>query len=560
MIRSVTLKPVLVLALALQCSVSAHAAQSVPGGGISAENLSRHVSTLASDEFEGRAPATPGEDKTIAYLEREFTRSGLEPAGDNGGWTQAVPLLRAQVDGPVSAVLAIAGQQQQLVNGTDVVLQSLQPVSQVEVDQAPLVFIGYGITAPERGWDDYKQLDLKGKIAVVLVNDADFETPQPGNFDGRAVTYYGRWTYKYEEAARRGALGVLIVHETAPAAYGWATVKSSGLSPLFDIERADAATYHTLLRGWMQGDLAVSLFKRAGLDFETAKQQAQRADFKPMPLGDARLSAHFRVKRDRVVTRNVVAKLSGALKADETVIYSAHWDAFGIGEPDASGDPIRHGAIDNATGVATVLELARVFAAGPRPARTLLFLALTAEEKGLVGATYFAAHPLVPLESTVAVLNIEMLSPDGATRDIASWGKGRVSLETDLERVAQARGRSYSPDPNLEAGFFYRADHFAFARAGVPAITVGAGLDRIEGGVESGRKLHDEYFATCYHQPCDAWNAQWDLRGQVADVTLLYDLGAELANSGEWPQWQEGSEFKAIRAASDASRNPDSPL
>ncbi|HYM85621.1 MAG TPA: M28 family metallopeptidase, partial [Pseudoxanthomonas sp.] len=400
MIWSIALKPVLLLALAIQFAAPAHAAQSLPDDGISAENLSRHVSTLASNEFEGRAPATPGEEKTIAYLVQQFSQSGLEPGGDSGGWTQDVPLLRAQVDGPVTASLDIAGEHQVLANGTDVVLQTLQPVSQVEMDKAPLVFIGYGITAPERGWDDYKQVDLKGKIAVVLVNDPDFETPQPGSFEGRAVTYYGRWTYKYEEAARRGALGVLIVHETAPAAYGWATVKSSGLSPLFDIERADAATYHTLLRGWMQRDLAVSLFKRAGLDFETAKQQAQRADFKPFPLSDARLSVNFKVKRDRVVTRNVVAKLTGASKPDETVIYSAHWDAFGIGEPDASGDPIRHGAIDNATGVATVLELARVFAAGPRPARTLLFLALTAEEKGLVGATYFAAHPLVPLATT----------------------------------------------------------------------------------------------------------------------------------------------------------------
>ena len=548
------MKSVFLLALALQSSIVAEAAQTPTDAAVSVENLSRHVRTLASDEFEGRAPATPGEDKTIAYLVEQFIQSGLEPGGEHGGWTQDVPLVRAQVDGPVSASLDVAGQRQTLINGADVVLQTLQPASQVEIDKVPLVFIGYGIDAPERNWDDYKQVDLQGKIAVVLVNDPDFETPQPGSFEGRAVTYYGRWTYKYEEAARRGALGVLIVHETAPAAYGWATVKSSGLSPLFDIERADAAAYHTRLRGWMQRDLAVSLFQRVGLDFDVAKQEAQRADFKPITLGDARLSASFKVKRDRVVTRNVVAKLTGSERPDETVIYSAHWDAFGIGEPDVSGDPIRHGAVDNATGVATVLELARVFATGPRPRRTLVFLALTAEEKGLQGATYFAAHPLVALDRTAAVLNIEMLSPDGATRDIASWGKGRVSLEGDLERVAQVHGRTYSPDPNLEAGFFYRADHFAFARVGVPAITVGAGLDRLEGGVESGRKLRDDYFAKCYHQPCDEWAAQWDPRGQVADVTLLHDLGAELANGSEWPQWQEGSEFKAIRGQSEAVR------
>ncbi|MBA3928417.1 MAG: peptidase M20, partial [Xanthomonas sp.] len=345
-----------------------------------------------------------------------------------------------------------------------------------------------------------------------------------------------------------------IVHETAPAAYGWATVRASGLSPVFDIPRADAAKYHTRLRGWMQRDLAVSLFKRAGLDFEAEKRRAQTPAFVPIVLGDATLSASFAVKRDQVVTRNVIGRLEGGKRPDETVIYSAHWDAFGVGEPDATGDGIRHGAIDNATGVAAVIELARVFAAGPRPQRTLLFMALTAEEKGLQGATYYAANPLAPLEKTAAVLNIEMLSPDGANRDIASWGNGRVSLEGDLKRVAEAQGRTYSPDPNLEAGFFYRADHFAFARAGVPAITVGAGLDRVDGGVASGKALREAYFAKCYHQPCDAWTPSWDATGQVQDVEVLYALGREVAEGDAWPRWLDGSEFKAVREGSDAER------
>lgn len=551
------MKPLLLTA-ALQLAIAPiQAEQTLPGGGISAENLSRHVRILASDDFEGRAPATPGEDKTVAYLVDEFRKSGLAPGGEAGAWTQPVPLVRAQVDGPVRVSLQVGDRSQTLRNGEDLVVQSLQPVSRVRLEEAPLVFVGYGIDAPERGWDDYKGVDLEGKVAVVLINDPDFETPQPGKFEGRAVTYHGRWTYKYEEAARRGASGVLIVHETAPAAYGWATVKSSGLAPVFDIERADAMAYHTPVRGWIQRDLAVSLFQRAGLDFEAAKRQAQRADFQPFALGDATLSIDFPLRREEVVTRNVAARLEGATRPQETVIYSAHWDAFGIGEADAGGDTIRHGAVDNATGVAAVLELARVYAAGPRPQRSLLFLALTAEEKYLQGATYYAAHPLAPLETTVAVVNVEMLSPDGATHDIASWGKGRVSLEGDLQRVAAARGRRYSPDPNLEAGFFYRADHFAFARAGVPAITVGAGLDRLEGGVESGKALRDSYFAKCYHQPCDAWSAAWDLRGQVADVTLLYDLGLGLVNATHWPQWQEGSEFKGLRAKSDAMRESE---
>ncbi|MFT3667205.1 MAG: M28 family metallopeptidase [Pseudoxanthomonas sp.] len=535
------------------CMTPAFAAN-IPGGGISADNLSKHVEVLASDEFEGRAPATPGETKTIAYIVDALKKAGVQPGGEQGGWTQAVPLVRAQVDGPVRASLHVGGATQVLANGEDVVLQSLGPVDKVAVTDAPLVFVGYGIDAPERGWDDFKQVDLRGKVAVVLVNDPDFETDAPGAFDGRAVTYYGRWTYKYEELARQGAAGVLIVHETAPAAYGWATVRASGLSAVFDIPRQDAAKYHTLLRGWMQRDLAVSLFKRAGLDFDAEKRRAQTKAFTPVVLGDATLSADFAVKRDQVVTRNVIGRLDGAQRPDETVIYSAHWDAFGVGEPDAAGDTVRHGAVDNATGVAAVIELARVFAAGPRPQRTLLFMALTAEEKGLQGATYYAANPLAPLAKTAAVLNIEMLSPDGPTRDIASWGNGRVSLEGDLKRVAEAQGRAYSPDPNLEAGFFYRADHFAFARAGVPAITVGAGLDRLEGGVAGGKALRDAYFAKCYHQPCDAWTAGWDARGQAQDVEILYALGREIADGDTWPHWLDGSEFKAARVRSETER------
>jgi len=540
--------------LLLSLFASPALATDIPGGDISADNLSRHVRVLASDEFEGRAPATPGEEKTIAYVVGELEKAGVQPGGRNGAWTQDVPLVRAQVDGEVSAAVKVGGALQALANGDDVVLQSLSPVERIDIVDAPLVFVGYGISAPERGWDDYKDVDLKGKIALVLVNDPDFETPAPGAFDGRAVTYYGRWTYKYEELARQGAAGVLIVHETAPAAYGWATVRASGLSPVFDIPRDDAAQYHTRLRGWMQRDLAVSLFQRAGLDFEAEKRRAQAAAFAPVALGDATMSAAFAVKRDQVVTRNVIGKLQGAQRPDEAVIYSAHWDAFGIGEPDASGDAVRHGAVDNATGVAAVIELARVFAAGPRPQRTLLFMALTAEEKGLQGATYYAANPVAPLEKTAAVLNIEMLSPDGPNRDIASWGKGRVSLEDDLKRVAEAHGRRYSPDPNLEAGFFYRADHFAFARAGVPAITVGAGQDRVDGGVASGKALRDAYFARCYHQPCDAWTTAWDARGQAQDVELLYALGREIADSRAWPRWLNGSEFRAERERSETER------
>ena len=528
-------------------------AQDTPPPQFDAAALSRHVRTLASDEFEGRAPATPGEERTVAYLVDAMKRAGVQPGGDDGGWVQRVPLVRAQVDGPVEATLEAGGRSQALANGQDVVLQTLQPVDRVEVERAPLVFVGYGVDAPERGWDDYKGADLRGKVAVVLVNDPDFEAGS-GAFDGRGMTYYGRWTYKYEELARKGALGVLIVHETEPAAYGWATVRASGLSPVFDIERPDARAHHTHLRGWISRERTVSLFEGAGLDFEKEKRRAARRDFRPVPLGDAALTARFAVKRERVVSRNVIGKLEGAARPRESVIYSAHWDAFGTGEPDAQGDRVRHGAMDNATGVASVLELARAFAAGPRPQRSMLFIAFTAEEKGLLGAMHYVAHPLMPLDTTAAVINMEMFGSHGPARDIASWGNGRVSLENDLEAVAKRNGRDYLHDPSPESGFFYRADHFAFARAGVPAITAGAGETLVDGGRERGKALAGRYFADCYHQPCDRWTPDWDAQGHAQDTQLLFELGRQIANGRAWPRWQDGSEFKAARDASAAAR------
>jgi Zn-dependent M28 family amino/carboxypeptidase len=534
-------------------AASALAKDAPPKSEISAANLARHVRTLASDEFEGRAPATAGEDKTVAYLSREFAKAGLEPGGPDGKWTQDVPLIRSRIDGEVTASFDYSDEHKILKQGEDLVVQTLRAVDRVEVDKLPLVFIGYGVHADELGWNDYKDLDLKGKIAVVLINDPDFETPEPGAFEGRAITYYGRWTYKYEEAARRGAAGVLIVHETAPAAYGWATVRNGGIAPLFDIERAGPDS-HLLVRGWLQRDTTVELFKHAGLDFEAQKKRAQRKDFTPVVLDGARFSTNFKVARDRVVTRNVLAKLPGASRPNETVIYSGHWDAFGIGKPDAKGDTVHRGAVDNATALAAMLELARVFAAGPRPQRTLMFFAPTAEERGLLGAYYYAAHPVVPLETTAAVINIEMLSPDGPTRDIASWGNGRVSLENDLARVAKAHGRHYAQDPNVEAGFFFRADHFPFARAGVPAITIGPGVDMLKGGKTAGQAARAKYFANQYHQPGDAWNESWDMDAQAADVELIRELGASIVNARAWPHWLDGSDYKAIRVKSDAQR------
>lgn len=534
----------------------AHAANDLPGGGIDAQALGRHVQVLASEAFEGRAPASAGEQRTVDYLIEQFSAVGLQPGGEDGRWVQEVPLVRVSTRQAPTARLHLGHGVRELVNGQDITLQSLQPQDQITLDKAPLVFIGYGIDAPERGWDDYKQQDLRGKIAIVLINDADFHAEQPGAFDGRAVTYYGRWTYKYEEAARRGAAGVLIVHDTAAAAYPWATVRASGTSPLFDIQRppAEAMAAHTPLRGWIEPGVARELFAAAGQDLDQLSRQAMQAGFVPVALAGVALSAELALLHEPVRSRNVVARLDGSSQAGEAVVFSAHWDSYGIGQPDAQGRTIRPGAVDNATGVAAVLELARVFAAGPQPQRSLYFVAFTAEEKGLLGASYFAAHPPVPLAQVAAVLNIEMFSPDGATADIASWGRGRVSLEQDLAEVASARGRYYSPDPDLEAGFFYRADHFAFARLGVPAITIGAGLDALDGGLERGRARRQAYFANCYHQACDGWTPDWDAAGLAADTLLVYDLGLRLANSRDWPQWESESEFAAARHASNDQR------
>lgn len=548
------MKPVRLLALPLALASSLACAQPLPGGGIDAEALAGHIRVLASDAFAGRAIATPGEDRTVAYLQDAFAKAGLEPAGEAGGWTQRVSLVRSEVQGAVTATLRVKDQTRALVNSEDIAVESLHPAARVELKDLPLVFAGYGVHAPELDWDDFGELDVRGKLLVVLVNDPDFESGE-GRFGGRAMTYYGRWTYKYEEAARRGAAGVLIVHEDAPAAYPWATVRNGRNGPQYDIVRADAERFHLRMRGWMQRALAVQLFADASLDFEVAKRAAQQPGFKAHAIEGASLSIAFDVQHAQIVSRNVAGLLRGDDQADETVIVSGHWDHFGLTpNADASGDNIINGAVDNATALASMVELARVFSAGERPARSLLFLALTAEENGLLGAHYYAAHPLRPLATTAAVINMEMWSPDGPTRDISSWGLGKVSLERSLDAAAAVDGRVRSPDPNLEAGMFYRADHFAFARAGVPALTLGPGTDMLEGGVEAGKAARAKYFAERYHQPADEFDDSWDMRGPTQDTMTVYRLIESIANRRDWPTWNADSEFAAERAKSQAER------
>ena len=533
-------------------------AQAADTPTFSTERLSAEVKTLSSDAFEGRGPATPAEAKTIDYVVTQMKDAGLQPGGDlkdgKRTWTQAVPLRRSEIVGTPTLALNLDGQKETLTQGEQIAIRApMDGASSVSITDAPLVFVGYGVKAPERQWDDYKGIDLRGKIAVVLINDPDFETGQ-GDFGGKAMTYYGRWTYKYEEAARQGALGMLVVHETAPASYGWATVKNSNTNTMFDIVRDKPSDTHPKLEGWIQRDLAVQMFKHAGLDFDALKKQAQTRDFKPVTLDGESLSASFKVDTSVITSHNIVGRVEGSQRPDETVIYSGHWDHLGIGAPDANGDRIYNGAVDNATGTAALIEMGRAFANGPQPERTVVFLNVTAEEKGLLGSEYYAANPLYPLAGTTGVLNVNALDPHGPARNFTISGSAKLGLLDDLIAEAKKHDMVYTADPKPEAGYFFRSDHFSFAKRGVPAVSFGSGNDWIDGGLAAGKAAEDDYTARRYHQPADEWQADWPFTGMARDLQVLYAVGNDLANSDAWPNWSEDSEFRSIRDASAAER------
>ena len=543
------------LALAISTAVMAAA---VTPPTFDPHRLSEEDKVLSSDAFEGRGPATPAETKTVDYVVSQMKAAGLQPGGDliNGkrAWTQAVPLLRTEIIGTPALSLSIDGKSQSLTQGNEIAVRApMDGSTSVAIANAPLVFIGYGVKAPERHWDDFKGVDLHGKIAVVLINDPDFETGV-GDFGGKAMTYYGRWTYKYEEAARQGALGMLVIHETAPASYGWNTVKNSNTITMFDIVRDKPAAVHPQLEAWIQRDLAVDMFKRAGLDFEALKKQAQTREFKPLTLKGESFSANFKVDSKVITSHNIVGRIEGSKHPDQTVIYSAHWDHLGVGQPDAKGDRIYNGAVDNATGTAALIELGRAFAKAPRPERSLVFLNVTAEEKGLLGSEYYAAKPLYPLATTVGVINMDALDPHGPSRNFTISGSAKLGLLDDLIADAKTFGMVYSPDPKPEAGHFFRSDHFSFAKRGVPAISFGSGNDWVDGGVAAGKAAEDDYTAKRYHQQGDEWQADWPFTGMARDLQVLYVLGSQLANSDEWPDWSKDSEFRATRDKTAAER------
>ncbi|MBN8887884.1 MAG: M28 family peptidase [Rudaea sp.] len=558
------MKTLLATAIALAISTAAIAADP-PAAGKSAyaptfdpKRLSAEVKTLASDEFEGRGPATPGETKTVAYVIEQMKGAGLSPGGDlkdgKREWTQAVPLLRAEIKGAPKLSLDVGGKVQSLTQGSEIAVRApLDGAKSVDIAKAPLVFCGYGVTAPERKWDDFKGIDLKGKIAVVLINDPDFETGV-GDFGGKAMTYYGRWTYKYEEAARRGAAGLLIVHETDPASYGWATVKNSNTNTMFDVVRDNPSATHPKLEGWIQRDLAVSLLKNAGLDFDKLKKEAQTREFKPVTLKNTTFSASYQVDSSVITSQNIVGRVEGAKHPDETVIYSAHWDHLGVGEPDAKGDKIYNGAVDNATGTAALIELGRAFAQGPKPERSVVFLNVTAEEKGLLGSEYYASKPLYPIAKTVADINMDALDPNGPAKNWSQSGNAQSELLDEAKTFAKAAGLSFTVDPHPEAGHFFRSDHFPFAKRGLPAFSWESGNDLVDGGLEAGEKARKDYVTNRYHQPADEWQASWAFTGMSHDLGVLYQLGNKLANSRQWPNWSADSEFRATRDATANDR------
>jgi Zn-dependent M28 family amino/carboxypeptidase len=531
-------------------------------GGFSPDRLSEIDKTISADDFQGRGVNTPAETKTVNYIIDQFRSAGLQPGGDLAGgqrkWTQDVPLLQSDLVGDPAVTVQTPAGPMRLTQGNEIAVRAPQNgQSQIRIANAPLVFAGYGVSAPERNWNDFKDQDVRGKVIVVLVNDPDFEGGE-GDFGGKAMTYYGRWTYKYEEAARRGAAGVMIVHETAPASYGWNTVKNSNTNTQFDIVRQNPAGEHTPFETWIQRDLAVQLFKNAGLDFEQAKQAAKRRDFRPIDLRSS-VNATADAKVSTITSHNVVGLLPGKKYPDETVIYTAHWDHLGVGKPDANGDNIYNGAVDNGTGIAQLIEQARRFSLEPRPARSTVFLAVTAEEKGLLGSEYYATHPLYPLAKTVGVLNTDSMGVWGPEKNFSISGTAKLGLLDDLIAAGRAEGRYFTPDPHPENGGFYRSDHFSFAKQGVPAVSFKPGNDLVNGGIARGEALAADYTAKRYHQPGDEFNPQWDFRGMAQDANLLHIVGERLANSREWPNWSTDSEFRAARDKSAAERSGAAP-
>jgi Zn-dependent M28 family amino/carboxypeptidase len=512
---------------------------------LSTDSYSNYLTALAADDMEGRKPFTSGEQKTLDYLEREFKALGLEP-GNNGSYFQEVPMV--EVNTTASPTMTIKGKQSMQLEGrNDYVIWTKRTDEAIVIDPTDMVFVGFGIVAPEYNWNDYAGLDVKDKIVVMLVNDPGFYTQDPAVFKGKAMTFYGRWTYKFEEAARQGAKGALIVHDTEPAGYGFQVVQNNWNTSKMYLDTRGRETYKCAMEGWITTPIAEKLFAAAGMEYKSVLSKASQPGNKPFPL-NLQASTSMKVKSKYDKTSNFIAKITGSTRPDEAIIYTGHWDHLGIGKPDAAGDSIYNGAVDNASGVAGLLEIAKAFKNQPvQPERTVVFLAVTAEEQGLWGSAYYAENPVFAKEKTVANINMDMMNPYGTTKDVVLYGMGQSDLEDYITAEAEAAGRYIAPEENPEAGLYYRSDHFNFAKIGVPALFIGPGVDLVEGGKELGKQKLDEYYANYYHKAADQIHADYKMDGVVEDLKLLYQVGRRLAGSSEWPQWTAGSEFKAVR-------------
>ncbi|HAS57013.1 MAG TPA: peptidase M28 [Algoriphagus sp.] len=509
-------------------------------------DIETHIDTLSSDYFLGRMPFTEGEEKTVAYLVNEFQKLGLEP-GNGDSYIQEVPMVSILTQPSETMEIQSAKEKISLNGLQDYVFWTQRTDSAVSFQDAEMVFAGFGIVAPEYGWDDYKNIDVKDKIVVVLVNDPGFGTEDASFFKGNTMTYYGRWTYKYEEAIRQGALGCLIVHNTIPAGYGFNVIQNSWNSSKLYLDDRGKEGYKLAFEGWVTLPTANRLFEMAGLNERELLAKARKPDFQAIPL-NLKASSSMKVEATNNTSQNVVAKLTGEQNPDEYIVYTAHWDHLGVGKPDASGDSIYNGALDNASGTAALLALAKAFKESKTPNRSVIFLAVTAEEQGLWGSAYYAQNPIYPLEKTVANINMDGINPYGKMKDVSVIGVGQSEMEELLDVELEKLGRYSAPEPNPVAGYYFRSDHFNFAKVGVPALYFHTGIDHVEKGKEYGKELQDQYTAEYYHKPSDEYDSsRWNLDGAVDDVQLLYNIGQNLANSNQWPSWKPGSEFKSIR-------------
>jgi Zn-dependent M28 family amino/carboxypeptidase len=505
---------------------------------INKEQLIEHIKVLSSDEFEGRAPSTKGEALTLDYLTKQLTAIGFQP-GNGDSFLQEVPMV--SIEASPDMTLSINGKDYQY--GDEMVMGTSRISDFEQLKDSELVFVGYGVNAPEYNWNDYKDLDVKGKTVVILVNDPGFATQDPDLFNGNAMTYYGRWTYKYEEASRQGAEGAIIIHETAAASYGWSVVEHSWSGPQFGFVREDLNKGRVAVEGWINSEVATELFERAGLNFEQAKIEAAKGSYH-VDMGDLSASVSVKNTVKESVSYNFIATLPGSSTPDEHIIYTAHWDHLGK-DKSLTGDQIYNGAVDNASGTGALIEVAEAFAKLPvAPERSITIMAVTAEEQGLLGSKYYAANPVIPAAKTVANINMDALGVDGRSSDVSVYGLGQSELDNFLSIAAKKQGRTIAGDPRPAAGIYYRSDHFAFANIGIPALYAKTGKTPVDEATKALRVELGESLSKCYHNLCDEYSDAWDMSGAVEDMQAFFEVGYELSKENVWPQWSKTSEFK----------------